>query len=556
RPPPSPWPSAALLASTNSCAHPAHHLDPPLVAEMEGKAVGFSAADCGADAAADDFKYITGMSTILVATIQEVKDRVSQMEFIFCSQIFPHFQAKSKLLHARLADSTATREAEDEWRQREAGLVSQLEELNRGKRRAEDRLLQLESSLEEMRGMLVNADLLAAEHDAEKKQLLGSLEEEMKKDEVICRLEREIEEKAAAISRERGALEEEMKKDEVIRQLEREIGEKAAEISREREAHQRLLQQLELKDKDILLEQNKFNHATTQYKHLKSEHNYLLGKIAEMEGSKIDQNEGSKSPLNRKASGSPPSKRKLKDLQDTKNESIQVVSKTEDQKNSPSSRAKAQNATSARSVFSNSRLCLPPHATNPPHKNAASTSKTEASSSFTRPSLHWRETRVRKEPGVVDPHDDFLDTPLEAVKNLIRNPTTREEAQALAAPPPQDMDFNNSDDETQDINIVAQGLNNIPVPKQRSSISIHPPNKDFKYTEPVRKKADRANLKGVECKQCKKFYDAVLPDGRVNGDGTTSMRCEHHDGVSRHRYRYAPPLTPEGFWNIGFESEM
>ncbi|XP_020200674.1 protein gamma response 1 [Aegilops tauschii subsp. strangulata] len=585
---------------------------------MEGKAVGFSAADCGADAAADDFKYITGMSTILVATIQEVKDRVSQMEFIFCSQIFPHFQAKSKLLHARLADSTATREAEDEWRQREAGLVSQLEELNRGKRRAEDRLLQLESSLEEMRGMLVNADLLAAEHDAEKKQLLGSLEEEMKKDEVIrrlereigvkdaemsrvrgrleeemkkdevirrlqreigekdseisrvrgrleeemkkdeviCRLEREIEEKAAAISRERGALEEEMKKDEVIRQLEREIGEKAAEISREREAHQRLLQQLELKDKDILLEQNKFNHATTQYKHLKSEHNYLLGKIAEMEGSKIDQNEGSKSPLNRKASGSPPSKRKLKDLQDTKNESIQVVSKTEDQKNSPSSRAKAQNATSARSVFSNSRLCLPPHATNPPHKNAASTSKTEASSSFTRPSLHWRETRVRKEPGVVDPHDDFLDTPLEAVKNLIRNPTTREEAQALAAPPPQDMDFNNSDDETQDINIVAQGLNNIPVPKQRSSISIHPPNKDFKYTEPVRKKADRANLKGVECKQCKKFYDAVLPDGRVNGDGTTSMRCEHHDGVSRHRYRYAPPLTPEGFWNIGFESEM
>ncbi|XP_037411930.1 protein gamma response 1-like [Triticum dicoccoides] len=589
---------------------------------MEGKAVGFSAADCGADAAADDFKYITGMSTILVATIQEVKDRVSQMEFIFCSQIFPHFQAKSKILHARLADSTATREAEDEWRQKEAGLLSQLEELNRGKRRAEDRLLQLESSLEEMRGMLVNADRLAAEHDAEKKQLLGRLEEEMKKDEVIHRLEREIgekdaemsrvrgrleeemkkdevirrlqreigekdseisrvrwrleeemkkdevirrlereiEEKAAAISRERGALEEEMKKDEVIRRLEREMGEKAAEISREREAHQRLLQQLELKDKDILLEQNKFNHATTQYKHLKSEHNYLLGKIAEMEGSKIDQNEGSridlnegsKSPVNRKASGSPPSKRKLKDLQDTKNESIQVVSKTEDQKNSPSSRAKAQNATSARSMFSNSRLCLPPHATNPPHKNAASTSKTEAS----HPSLHWRETRVRKEPGVVDPHDDFLDTPLEAVKNTIRNPTTREEALALAAPPPQDMDFNNSDDETQDINIVAQGLNNIPVPKQRSSISIHPPNKDFKYTEPVRKKADRANLKGVECKQCKKFYDAVLPDGRVNGDGATSMRCEHHDGVSRHRYRYAPPLTPEGFWNIGFESEM
>lgn len=345
-----------------------------------------------------------------------------------------------------------------------------------------------------------------------------------------------------------------MKKDEVIRRLQREIGDKAAEneMSREREAHQLLLQQMELKDNDLRLAQNKVNLVTAKYKDLKSQYNHLL--------EKVDQNERSKSPLNRKTSGSPSSKRKLKDLQDAEKESIKLVSKAEDQKNAPSSSTKAQHAphaTSARSMFSNSRLSLPSHPTNPPHKNSASTSKTDASSSFTRPG-HWRETRARKEPGVVDPHDDFLDTPLEAVRNTIRNPTTREEALALAAPPPQDMDFNNSDDETQDINIATQGLNNIPVPKQRSTISIHPPNKGFKYTEPVRKKADRENLKGVECKQCKKFYDAVLPDGRVNGNGmdSTSMRCEHHDGVSRHRYRYAPPSTPEGFWNIGFESEM
>jgi splicing factor 4 len=140
---------------------------------------------------------------------------------------------------------------------------------------------------------------------------------------------------------------------------------------------------------------------------------------------------------------------------------------------------------------------------------------------------------------------------------MIRNPTTPE-AQALTASP-QDMEFNNSDDETQDISIATQSLNNkpnMPPPKQQNRISIQPPKNEFKYREPVRKKADRENLKGVECKQCKKFYDAVLPDGRVNGDGpgSTSLRCEHH--VSRHRYRYAPPLTPEGFWNIGFESEM
>lgn len=492
--------------------------------------LGVSSADCGGDGA-DDLKYISGLSTILVATIQEVKDRVSQMEFIFCSQLFPHFQAKSKLLQARLAD--AVKAAEDEWRKREAGLVGQLEELSSEKRRAEERLLQLGSSLEEMKGKLADAKLLVARHEVEKKQLLGRLEEEMRKNEVINKLEREI-------------------------------GEKAADVSREKEVHQRLLQQMELKDKDLLLEQNKrkdliedYSQLKTNYKHLKSQYTFLIGKI--------DQNEGSKSPVDtlvdRKTSESPPSKRKLKDLEDTRKESIQVVSKTGDQKNGPTSCVKAQaaqQASSVRTPFNNSHVSLPSRPTNLLPENAASNSKTEASSSVTRPSLHWRETRARKEPGVVDAHDDFLDTPLEVVKNTIRNPTTSEEAQALAASPPQDMNFNNSDDETQDFNIVTQGLNNMPIPKQQCKISIQPSNKGFKYTEPVRKKADRENLKGVECKQCKKFYDAVLPGGRVNGDGvdSTSMRCEHHDGVSRHRYRYAPPMTPEGFWNIGFESEM
>ncbi|PNT75637.1 hypothetical protein BRADI_1g36000v3 [Brachypodium distachyon] len=611
---------------------------------MERKVLAVSTADGGADAA-DDFQYISGVSTILVANIQEVKDRVSQMEFIFCNRLFPHFQANSKLLQARLDD--AMKAAEDEWRKKEAGLVIQLEELNCWKRGSEDRLqqlgisleetkgklvdaerlaakhdaekkhllgrleeemkkdevirrlereigekaaeisrereahqrlLQLESSLEEMKGKLVDADRLAAKYDAEKKQLLWRLEEEMKKDEVICQLEREIGEKAAEISKEReahqrllqlessleetkgklvdadrlaakydaekkqllGRLEEEMKKYEVIRRLEREIGEKAAEITRKGEDHQRLLQQMELKDKEFLLEKNRsrdlieeLNKSKIKYKSLKSQYNHATRKLDQIEGSKSHMD----ALVDRRSSGSPPSKRKLKDLQDTKKESIQVVSTTGDQKNAPSQHTRL--GTTVRSPFSNSRLSLPSHPTNPPQKDATSTSKTEVSSSFTRPSRHWRETRARKEPGVVDPHEDFLDTPLQAIKNTILNPTTREEAPAVAASPPQDMDFHNSDDETQDINIVTQGLNNRSVPKPRSMISVQPPNKGFKYTEPVRKKADRENLKGVECKQCKKFYDAVLPDGRVNGDGvdSTSMRCEHHDGVSRHRYR-------------------
>jgi hypothetical protein len=79
---------------------------------MEGKVLGISIADRGADAAADDLKYICGLFTILVSTIQEIKDRVSQTEFILCTQLFPHIQAKSKLLHTRHAyDATAMREA-------------------------------------------------------------------------------------------------------------------------------------------------------------------------------------------------------------------------------------------------------------------------------------------------------------------------------------------------------------------------------------------------------------------------------------------------------------
>ncbi|CAN6201122.1 unnamed protein product [Urochloa humidicola] len=500
---------------------------------MEGKVL---AVDCGAAAgdAADDLKYISGLSTILVATIQEVKDQVSQMEFIFCSQLFPHIQAKAKLAQARLADTMKAND--DEWRKREASLVSQLEALSRGKREAEERLLRMGSSLEELKGKLADSERFAARHEAEKKQLLGRLEDEMRKGEVVRRLQREIDEKSA-------------------------------EVAREREAHQRLLQQVDLKDKDLLLEQNKrrdliedYTRLKTNYKELKSQYTFLLGKI--------DQNEGSKFhvdiPVDKRNNGSPPSKRKLKDLEHTNKEGVPVVSMTRALKNDSTPGAKAQaaqHANSVRNPFKNSCLALPSGPTNTLPNQATNGSKSEALSSFGGPSLHWRATRARKEPGVADPHDDFLDTPLDAVKNTIRNPVTPEEAQALAASPPQDMEFNNSDDETQDMNNATQGLKHIPsmpAPKQQSTISVQPPKKDFKYRESVRKKADRENLKGVECKQCKKFYDAVLPDGRANGDGagSTSLRCEHHDGVSRHRYRYAPPLTPEGFWNIGFESEM
>lgn len=167
-----------------------------------------------------------------------------------------------------------------------------------------------------------------------------------------------------------------------------------------------------------------------------------------------------------------------------------------------------------------------------------------------RPASSWRETRSRQCQGGHDPHDDFLDTPFENIRGNL-NKAMKEDVHDRPDPNANDMNLDSSDDETQDMNIDPD--------HQRQQNPVPASGKHgFKYVEPVRKKVERQNLKGVECKQCKKFYDAVLPsDGGKGSDGSRkSLRCEHHEGVSRHRYKYIPPLTPEGFWNIGFESEM
>ncbi|KAL1560869.1 protein gamma response 1-like [Salvia divinorum] len=172
-----------------------------------------------------------------------------------------------------------------------------------------------------------------------------------------------------------------------------------------------------------------------------------------------------------------------------------------------------------------------------------SSSKPCPSVGMKRPHSLWRDTRSHQSRVGPDPHDDFLDTPLENVRDNIGK------AMKVASPDSTNLNVVNthlddSDDQKQDISADAKSnkLHKLP-PRAGTS--------GFKYVEPVRKKSDRENLKGVECKQCKKFYDAVLP-----GADKESSRCEHHNGVSRHRYKYAPPSTPEGFWNIGFESEM
>lgn len=154
------------------------------------------------------------------------------------------------------------------------------------------------------------------------------------------------------------------------------------------------------------------------------------------------------------------------------------------------------------------------------------------------PESRWRDTRSHQNQDGADPHDDFLNTPLENIRENLNKAVVNE----VGDPPSNiylEVNLNSSDDDVQKS-------------KRQQKQQPESSSKGYKYVEPVRKKADRDNLKGVECKQCKKFYDAVLPD---DGSSDKNLRCEHHEGVSRHRYKYIPPMTPEGFWNIGFDTE-
>lgn len=94
----------------------------------------------------DDTKYVSGLSTILVATIQEAKDRISQIEYIFCSQLFSNFQSQSKSLQKIYSE--ARKAAEDAWKKKENDLLLAIENLQHENKLIleENRSLKLEKS--------------------------------------------------------------------------------------------------------------------------------------------------------------------------------------------------------------------------------------------------------------------------------------------------------------------------------------------------------------------------------------------------------------------------
>ena len=60
----------------------------------------------------------------------------------------------------------------------------------------------------------------------------------------------------------------------------------------------------------------------------------------------------------------------------------------------------------------------------------------------------------------------------------------------------------------------------------------------------VRKKKERKQLIGFDCKQCEHYYQSRLDDGFTN-DQVEEMK----NRISKHRGLFKPPLTPERFWD-------
>ncbi|GFR41839.1 hypothetical protein Agub_g2617 [Astrephomene gubernaculifera] len=114
----------------------------------------------------------------------------------------------------------------------------------------------------------------------------------------------------------------------------------------------------------------------------------------------------------------------------------------------------------------------------------------------------------------------------------------------------------------------------------------------YKYSAVIRGRAEREDLQAIECAGCRAFYeaiatwgDAVAPccnhvqnvpagagkaaggRGAAAGGGSSAAAAAQQQqqqqpgnniasalrqAGGRHRFKYAPPATPEGFWDIGF----
>ncbi|PPS05205.1 hypothetical protein GOBAR_AA15453 [Gossypium barbadense] len=553
----------------------------------------------------NDVKYISGLSTILVASIQEAKDKISQIEYIFCSQLYPNFQSKCKGLEKIYAE--AKKEAEDAWKKKENEFNLLLEELELEKKKV----------VEENHSFLLEKEKLQKENEEKMRQLVVKLQsqetkiEELKGElmlkckevdegmELHSKLVQLVQAKASVIADKGKELKEHEEKtnlllsdlnnlrkkvEENYKELHVALGKKTDEVEEGRKSQEQLLRQIDLEGSEILKNKQQLEENEKIKERLLAKVKSLELKINELQAAKLSRSgndahhageerdlyEKLLKQIEAKASELVAEKKKKRDLLDAykrlksqynylcrKNglttENMSFPNKLEDESDSARHHDKSKPSLDAENrilktpmvVFGTESVkdVIGMNGDLEDEKGVKPIETSTSHSSRKCPS----NTRSHQGQARHDPHDDFLDTPLENIRGNLEKAMKKEACDPLVQ---DDMNVDSSDDETHDVSVDKK--------QQKQETPFQMVDKgSFKYVEPVRKKAEREKLKGYECNQCKKFYDAVLSKGAEgNEDHNKNFRCEHHDGVSRHRYKYVPPMTPEGFWNIGFESEM
>eukprot|EP01031_Cornospumella_fuschlensis_P025164 gene25164-30390_t len=71
-----------------------------------------------------------------------------------------------------------------------------------------------------------------------------------------------------------------------------------------------------------------------------------------------------------------------------------------------------------------------------------------------------------------------------------------------------------------------------------------------KCIEVVRNRSERAALPGHTCAECEAFYNAMVQQGIVT-EGNKKMFLQ---SCSRHKARWTPPSTPEGYWDLSLHT--
>lgn len=96
-----------------------------LVPKMEGHMQNSPKLVYPADSS--DEKYVSEVSTVMVAYLQEAKDRISHIEYMYCRQLFPKFQTCTQ--SRQQIYSEAREAAEGAYREREEDLLLQIQKL-------------------------------------------------------------------------------------------------------------------------------------------------------------------------------------------------------------------------------------------------------------------------------------------------------------------------------------------------------------------------------------------------------------------------------------------